>query len=72
MIFIKLKKHIGTGKMFVTAWNFISKSAANKVTQIPGSQIVLDEGNIPSGFYQNATAYYVESGVVRNGYGINT
>lgn len=71
MIQVKLKKHIGTGKMFVSAWQFLTKEQAIKTTQIPGSRVIVEEKNVPEGFYKKPTAYFFEDGILRNGFGMN-
>lgn len=71
MILVYLKKHYASGKMFVTTWTAINKEIASKITTVPGVKEIVEGKNIPSGFYKNASQYFLEDGRLRNGYGIN-
>lgn len=71
MILVQLKKHYASGKMFVNSWIAINKEIASNITIIPGVKEIVEGKNIPSGFYKNASQYFLEDGILRNGYGIN-
>jgi len=71
MLFLSLKKHIPTDKMFVKSWMYVPKDQAAKYPVIPGVQVTIELPKVPEGFYKNPYRYFYESGHLRNGFGIN-
>lgn len=71
MIFISLKKHIPTGKMFVQAWIYMPKEKAATCLIVHGLQAIVELPDVPEGFYKNPYRYFYEDGHLRNGFGIN-
>lgn len=69
MLCVTLKLHVNSGKLFVESW-FVAPKAAT-ITVVPGVRELIDMKNIPSGFFKNSRRYFVEDGVLRNGFGIN-
>lgn len=71
MIVVHLTKNITTEKMFVKSWQFITREQAASVVQVPGSQEIIEMSKVPAGFYKKSEYYFVEDGILRNGYGIH-
>ena len=68
MVVIKLKKNTVYNKMFVESWYFLNKERVVPGLSVTGVQAVIDEKNIPNGFYTNPRFYYLEDGnILRNG-----
>lgn len=71
MILTYLKKHYVSGKMFVDSWVFVPKEIAVEMSSIPGVQEFIPMNKVPVGFYNNYSRYFVEDGILRNGFGLN-
>ncbi len=71
MLLLRLKKHIPTGKMFVTSWFFVPKNQSTEQIIIHGQQVLIEDKNVPDGFYKTPFRYFYEDGFLRNGFGIN-
>ena len=68
MIFVKLQKHLKSGKLFVEKWYFVPKEKVTPDLCVVGEQMVLEEHTVPSGFYKNPTHFYLdELSRLRNG-----
>lgn len=71
MILVQLTKNITTEKMFVKSWQFVTREQAASIVSIPGSQELIELTKVPAGFYKKSDYYFVEDGILRNGYGIH-
>lgn len=71
MLLLRLKKHIPTGKMFVVAWFFVPKNQSTQQQIIHGLQVLIEDKNVPEGFFKTPFRYFYEDGFLRNGFGIN-
>lgn len=71
MILVQLTKNITTEKMFVKSWQFVTREQASSIVEIPGSQELIAITKVPAGFYKKSDYYFVEDGILRNGYGIH-
>jgi hypothetical protein len=69
MILVDTKKIPELNKHFVISWYCVTKAQLRDM-KLKSSQKVFNHGDIPKGFYTNSSQFFVEEGILRNGYGI--
>lgn len=52
----------------VASWQFLPKEKAAEVTNIPGERMKFDTDEIPTGFYQYATEFFLDGTKLRRFY----
>lgn len=68
MLLVKFEKNKELDISMVTSWMFIPKEKSVNINNIPGYQMKFDTDDIPTGFYENSSEFFLDSTKLRRYY----